>query len=158
MLLAKVTNTITLDYNSDLSNVNWNRVCELFYRVNWNKREPGEIEQAFASSSHTIFVFDDDLIIGFGRTVDDGKYYAMLADIVVDPDYQKRGLGRRIVDTLKDKLQGYHFITLTAAPGKSDFYKSIGWRKQSTAYIWPQTPKQVRQHCERIENNEKNKL
>ncbi|MDB5013092.1 MAG: family N-acetyltransferase [Daejeonella sp.] len=154
MLLAEEKNTISLEYNSDLSNINWDRVCELFYKVNWNKRYPDEIKKAFESSSHTIFVYDDDLIIGFGRTVDDGKYYAMLADIVIDPDYQKRGLGKRIVDKLRDELLGYHFITLTAAPGKSNFYKNIGWKKQSTSYIWPQTPKQIRQHCEKDKNEE----
>ncbi|MDB5120531.1 MAG: family N-acetyltransferase [Sphingobacteriales bacterium] len=158
MLISEEKNIINLEYNGDLSTINWERVCELFYNVNWNKRYPNEIKEAFEKSSHTIFAYDNDLIIGFGRTVDDGKYYAMLADIVIDPGYQKKGLGKRIVNKLKEAVLGYHFITLTAAPGKSDFYKNIGWKKQSTSYIWPQTPKQVRQHCEKEKHIEGHEL
>ena len=33
-------------------------------------------------------------IIAFGRVVGDGRYYAMLTDIVVDPDFQGQGLGK----------------------------------------------------------------
>ena len=154
MLVSEEKNIIDIAYNCDLSTIHWERVCELFYKVNWNKRHPDEIKEAFEKSSHTVFVFNNDLIIGFGRIVGDGKYYAMLADIVIDPSYHKRGLGKRIVNKLKDAALGYHFITLTAAPGKSEFYKNIGWKKQSTSYIWPQTPKQIRQHCEREQNKE----
>lgn len=135
--------------NPDLSQINWDYVCELFSKVNWRIREPKEIESAFRKSSWTLFIYKEEQLIAFGRTVDDGRYYAVLADIIVDPDFQGNGLGKYIVKTLNEKLGGdYHFVNLTAAPGKDDFYKSMGWKKQSTSYIWPQGPKQLRQHTE----------
>lgn len=152
MVLSETASSINLVEDTDLSAINWERVCELFFKINWNKRTHNEIKSAFEKSIHTIFVYDDDRLIGFGRIVGDGQYYATLADVVVDPDYQKQGLGKLIVNTLKDKVLGYHFITLTAAPGKSRFYKHLGWKKQSTAYIWSQTPKQIRQHCQKEED------
>ena len=139
----------TYKINADLNEVDWERVCELFTKVEWRTRTVAEISEAFKKSSWTIFVYDQDLIIAFGRTVDDGRYYALLADIVVDPAYQGNGLGKYLVNTLNEKLgSNYHFVNLTAAPGKGKFYKSLGWKKQSTSYIWPQGPKQVRQHTE----------
>ncbi|MNR39677.1 hypothetical protein D3C85_1579070 [compost metagenome] len=67
----------------------------------------------------------------------------------MDPDFQGNGLGKYLVKALNEKLgDNYHFVNLTAAPGKGDFYKSLGWKKQSTCYIWPQGPKQLRQHTE----------
>jgi len=135
--------------NQDLDTVDWTRVCELFSKVEWRTRTEEEISMAFRQSSWTVFIYENELLIAFGRTVDDGRYYAMLADIVVDPDYQGNGLGKYLVNTLNEKLgDNYHFVTLTAAPGKGKFYKSIGWKKQSTSYIWPQGPKQLRQHTE----------
>jgi GNAT superfamily N-acetyltransferase len=89
------------------------------------------------------------LIIGFGRVVGDGCYYAILADIVVDPDFQKQGIGKHIVMSLNSLLINYHFVNLSATPGADQFYKSMGWKKQTTAFIWPQGPKQLRQHCEK---------
>ena len=135
--------------NHNLDDVDWSRVCELFSKVGWRTRTEAEILAAFRRSTWNIFVYKDDILIAFGRTVDDGRYYAMLADIVVDPEYQGRGLGKYLVNTLNEKLgDNFHFVTLTAAPGKGKFYKALGWKKQSTSYIWPQGPKQLRQHTE----------
>lgn len=135
--------------NPDLDLVDWARILELFQKVNWRNRVAGEVHRAFVQSTVTLFVYHQGKIIAFGRVVGDGRYYAMLADVVVDPDYQGGGLGKYIVNTLNGQLRDYHFVNLTAAPGADRFYKSIGWKKQTTSFIWPQGPKQLRQHCER---------
>lgn len=138
----------TYQINSDLTSIDWDYVLSLFYKVEWKRRKAEEIEKAFKLSTHTIFVFKGEQIIAFGRVVGDGRYYAMLADIVVDPDFQGQGLGKYLVTTLNNQLIDYHFVNLSAAPGADHFYKSMGWKKQTTAFIWPQGPKQLRQHCE----------
>ncbi len=142
------SNKLVFKINPDLSKIDWAYICELFSKVNWRTRLPDEIEKAFRSSTWTLFIFDQEQLVAFGRTIDDGRYYAMLGDIVVDPEFQGNGLGKKIVSTLNGLLDNYHFVTLTAAPGKEKFYKSMGWKKQSTAFIWPQGPKQLRQHTE----------
>lgn len=139
---------LVFKFNPDLSTIDWTHMCGLYYKVNWRTRTEVEIEAAFRKSSWTLFVFLDEKVIAFGRTVDDGRYYAQLADIIVDPDFQGHGLGKKVVKLLNEKLIDYHFVTLTAAPGKGDFYKSIGWKLQTTAFIYPQGPKQLRQHTD----------
>lgn len=139
---------ITFELNPTLNLVNWKRVSELFQLVNWGEREPREIESSFRKSSFTYFVKDENEIIGFGRTVDDGKYYALLVDIVIHPNYQSKGIGKTIVTELRKKLEGYNFITLTAAPNKEGFYQKLGWKKQKSAYIFPKDEKQINEHCE----------
>lgn len=145
--------TLNPDYhyqiNPDLSAIDWQHILELFQKINWKHRVAEELESAFKLSSTTLFVYHEDRLIAFGRVVGDGRYYAMLADIVVDPDYQGQGIGKYLVSTLNNQLTNYHFVNLSAAPGADDFYKSMGWKKQSTAFIWPQGPKQLRQHCEK---------
>ena len=86
--------------------------------------------------------------MGFGRTVDDGKYYALLVDVIVHPEHQSKGIGTQIVNELKSRLIGYNFITLTAVPNKEGFYQKIGWEKQKSAYIFPKDDKQRLEHCE----------
>jgi ribosomal protein S18 acetylase RimI-like enzyme len=139
---------LTFVFNPDLSTIDWTYMCQMYYKVNWRTRVEDELEPAFRKSSWTLFVYFGEQIIAFGRTVDDGRYYAQLADIIVDPEFQGNGLGKKIVRMLNEKLVNYHFVTLTAAPGKGDFYKGIGWKAQTTAFIWPQGPKQLRQHTE----------
>lgn len=58
-------------------------------KVGWNERHPDDIKISFERSTFKVFVFDEsENIIAFGRTLDDGKFYAQLADIIVDPDHQ----------------------------------------------------------------------
>lgn len=139
---------ISFELNPTLDLVNWKRISELFVLVGWGTREPKEIEKSFRTSSVICFVKDENEIIGFGRTVDDGKYYALLVDIVIHPNHQSKGIGKSIVNELRNRLEGYEFITLTAAPQKEGFYQKIGWKKQKSAYIFPKDEKQTNEHCE----------
>ena len=84
-----------------------------------------------------MFVYHGGTLIGFGRTLDDEKYYALIVDVAVKPEFQGAGFGRDIVTYLKDQLSSYRFITLTCAPGKDEFYTRLGWQKQKSAFIWP---------------------
>ncbi len=138
---------IKFQLNPNLSKIDWKRVAELFEIVGWGIRDKREIEISFKKSSITYFAIEKNEIIGFGRTVDDGKYYALIVDIVVHPDYQLQGIGKTLVTEIKNKLVGYEFITLTAAPNKNEFYDKLGWRKQKSSYIWPKDKKQHDEHC-----------
>jgi aralkylamine N-acetyltransferase len=128
-------------------NVDWASVAALFAAVNWGERDPAQIRAAFEKSSHVIFVYEEAELVAFGRTMDDGCYYAMLVDVVVKPSYQGRGLGRTVVDYLREQLVGYKFVTLTAAVGKDEFYLKLGWLRQKSAMIWPMTDAQRDAHA-----------
>jgi len=136
--------------NPDLETIDWKMVGELIEKVGWSPRDPEDIKHSFKHSTFKVFVYDDSgKIIAFGRTVDDGRFYAQLADIIVDPDHQGEGLGELVVKTLTEQLMDYHFITLTSATERADmFYRHLGWKKQSTAFIYPLSEKQIRLHVE----------
>jgi GNAT superfamily N-acetyltransferase len=133
---------MNIRYQKDLDGISWERIAELFQSVGWGIRNPVEIERAFMESSHVRVAQDGSNIIAFGRTVDDGKYYALIVDLVVDPMYQGRGIGKKILEELCDELRDYNSTTLTAARGKDNFYLKQGWKRQTSAFIWPRYPKQ----------------
>jgi GNAT superfamily N-acetyltransferase len=131
-----------LELNNYDEGVNWERVAEIFSLVGWGTRQPEEIKAAFGKSSFVRFAYADGLLVGFGRTVDDGQYYALIADLIVHPDYQNRGIGSRILYELEKSLTTYAFTTLTSVAGKEAFYTRHGWLKQTTSFIWPRSEKQ----------------
>ncbi len=134
--------------NPEPEAMDWSAVAEIFQQVGWGVRDPEDIRRAFAQSSLVCVAQDNQgRIVGFGRTVDDGRYYALLVDVVVRPDAQSSGIGSRMVRMLQECLVGYNFITLTAAPGKESFYQKLGWEKQTSSYIFPKDEKQRREHC-----------
>ncbi len=138
---------MNITYTTDIVSVDWEAVAMLFVAVGWGKREPVELEKAFATSSHVRFAYFENELVGFGRTVDDGKYYALIVDLVISPKFQGKGIGSKILSELKDALYGYYFTTLTSAVGKEGFYLKEGWEKQKTAFIWPRSEKQKNDHA-----------
>ena len=96
-----------IEYHADLRGVSWKRISELMEAVGWDQRQPEELRLAFKKSTYLRIAYDRDRIVGFGRTVDDGKYYGMIVDLVVDPDFQGRGIGSKILRELQEEMQGY---------------------------------------------------
>jgi GNAT superfamily N-acetyltransferase len=135
-----------IQYSDNLKGVSWQRVCEIFEAVGWERRIPKEIQQAFEKSSFLRIAYHEKMMVGFGRTVDDGKYYGLIVDLIVHPDYQGKGIGKRMLRELRDEMSGFLFKTLTAAYGKHGFYLKQGWKRQTSAFIWPIDEKQTDQH------------
>jgi len=132
----------------DDTGVIWNDVAALFRDAGWAERKPDTLRAAFASSTFKSFVFDGPRLIGLGRTIDDGHYYATLVDVIVMRDRQRQGVGRAIVNDLQQRLTGFLLVTATAAPEVQKFYEKLGWRRQSTALFLPRSPEQLRANTE----------
>lgn len=68
-------------------------------------------------------------LVGFGRASSDGRYRAVLWDVVVEGAYQGQGLGRRLVETLlqapalREVERTYLMTTNSRA-----FYERLGFR------------------------------
>ena len=133
---------MNIRYVANLDGVSWERISEIFNAVGWGRRNPTNLQQAFQKSTCVRIAYDNEKIVGFGRTVDDGQCYALIVDLLVDPEYQGKGIGTTILRGLRDDLDGYVFASLTSAIGKEAFYQKQGWKKQSSAYFWPQSKKQ----------------
>lgn len=96
---------------------------------------PG-LEQTRLAMAHTLFrisVWDGDKIVAMARTLGDMGLDYYIKDVVVRPEYQHRGIGRRMIQELL-KFVGDHgvggtdiFIELTAAPEKAPFYEKLGF-------------------------------
>ena len=131
----------------DDAGIRWDQVTTLFSAVGWGTRDPDEVRAAFSRSSFKAFAFEAGELIGFGRTIDDGKFYATIVDVVVSPTHQRQGVGRAIVEDIQSRLSGFLVVTLTAAPAVQPFYKRLGWRALTTGMIRPRSPEQARLNC-----------
>lgn len=131
----------------NLDGVSWSEIAGIFAAVGWGDREPEKIERAFRRSSFVRVAWAGERIAGFGRTFDDGEFYGTICDLVVAPEYQGRGIGSRILRELREAMGSFLFATLTAAPGKDGFYVKEGWKRQTSAFIWPRDAKQALSHA-----------
>ncbi|MBO1514407.1 GNAT family N-acetyltransferase [Metabacillus bambusae] len=91
-----------------------------------------QLYQAANNSWYHISIYDQDQLIAFGRMISDGVYQALICDVMVDPSYQKQGLGKQIIEELlsKCKESGIQSIQLFSAKGKQHFYKKLGFEER----------------------------
>lgn len=57
-------------------------------------------EIALKNSLFIVALYDEEKLIGFGRVVGDGGITYVVSDIMVDKDYQRRGLAERIMNAI----------------------------------------------------------
>ncbi|HCO66863.1 MAG TPA: GNAT family N-acetyltransferase [Dysgonomonas sp.] len=123
-----------LRFQYDCHNVDWKRVKNLLAEVGMSAVETEKHQLSFENSYAVIFVYDEDKLIGIGRSISDGIRQSALYDIAIDPAYQGIGLGRKIVLELMEKTPSCNFI-LYASPGKEGFYKKLKYKKMKTGMI-----------------------
>ena len=70
---------------------------------------------------------------GFGRIVSDGVVHALIADLIVLPAYQRRGIGSEILRRLLDQCRTHeiHTVQLFCASGKAGFYEKHGFVRRA---------------------------
>lgn len=133
---------MNLIYKEDLNGIDWESVPRLLEKVGMSFTDVGWHRISFENSYATVFVMEDDRIIGFGRMISDGARQSALYDIAIDPDYQGAGIGRKIVESLMLKTPTCNFI-LYASPGKEDFYRKLNFKKMKTGMALFSNPERM---------------
>jgi GNAT superfamily N-acetyltransferase len=128
-----------MDMRYDCTGVDWKVVAETLRRVGMAYHEPDVHKRAFENSYATVFVFEGDRLIGFGRAISDGAYQAAVYDMAVVPECQKQGIGRAIMEAILQRVSQCNVI-LYAAIGKEDFYRKLGGRKMKTGMAFFTNP------------------
>ena len=65
-----------------------------------NQRTKKNIKQMLSRSEAVVSVWQNTRLIGFGRATSDKVYRAVLWDVVVDKNFQRIGIGKKIVNSL----------------------------------------------------------
>lgn len=73
----------------------------------------------------------DDRVVGIGRLLDDGGLYATIWDMIVDPEHQRRGIGRAILDVMLARTSARTIVALVATPHGRHLYESVGFELES---------------------------
>jgi len=69
--------------------------------------------------------------IGMGRVLSDGVSDGYIQDLVILPEYRKKGIGKKLTESLIDycKSKGITWIALVSEPNQENFYKKIGFKE-----------------------------
>ena len=109
------------------------QVQRLFRSVGWVSGEyPERLHRALMGSSTVITAWDGDRLVGLVRALDDGAMLAYVHYVLVDPEYQGRGIAGRMIETLKDKYRDYFYVEVMPEESRNaSFYEGHGFRVMS---------------------------
>lgn len=97
------------------------------------ERKVEDLAIAIANSDPVITVWEGERLIGLARATSDGIYRATIWDVIIHPEYQGVGLGRKLVETLlshprMNRVERVYLMTTH----QQRFYERIGFEENST--------------------------
>ena len=102
--------------------------------VGWGTRNPEQVRMALKRSDFLISAQMDNKTIGMARVIQDGLQ-ALVMDVIVLPEYQGRGIGKKLMKYVMDYLDdlsrsGGIFVNLMSAQGREGFYEQFGFERR----------------------------
>jgi len=97
-----------------------------------------QAEKALANGLFNVTAIYNGEIVGMGRLVGDGAMYWYLQEIIILPQYQRQGIGRKIVNHLLEHIRESGMpgtlvsVGGVSVKGKEPFYEKMGFRILST--------------------------
>lgn len=132
---------ITLRFGAE--DVDWQEVCRIFELAPLGRRDPAKLARAAEHSHLVCSTYDGSIIVGFARAISDGEYYSAIYDVVVLPEYQKKGAGRAMMEALLERLP-IGSVLIYVVPGNEGFYQKLGFGKLKTGMGYFPDPEKAR--------------
>jgi GNAT superfamily N-acetyltransferase len=100
----------------------------------WPRAYDTERAAAALTRSVNIGAWDGDRLVGAVRLLSDGYFFACVSEILVDPAYQRRGLGRQLMEAaLAVTPRGRLF--LGAQPQAVGFFERLGYTRGPVGFV-----------------------
>ena len=93
------------------------------------------IAKMYTNSDLIVTAWDKDNLVGIARSLTDFCYCCYLSDLAVRKEYQKRGIGKKLIELTKDKIGETTMLLLLSAPTAMDYYPKVGLQKVNNGFI-----------------------
>lgn len=120
-----------------------NTYLNLRKAVDWKPFTEEQAKKAIEGSILTVVAYDEDRPVGMGRIVGDGAVICYIQDLIVIPEYQGKGVGQKLMESLIDYVEELRLpdtqimLDLMCAVGREDFYKKYGFIARPTDKLGP---------------------
>ncbi|MGH8201058.1 MAG: GNAT family N-acetyltransferase [Steroidobacteraceae bacterium] len=129
---------MTINYLDDAT-ISVAAAIDLYKRSTLADRRPihrADIFEGMLKNSNLIITaWSGARLIGISRALTDFTYVAYLADLAVDADFQKQGIGTQLIGETRRRLMPECMIVLVSAPNANGFYPKIGFENNPRAWI-----------------------
>ncbi len=103
-------------------------IVGLYRSVGWSSAEkPDALHKALCNSDTLVTAWDGHRLVGLANAISDGHLVVYYPHAVVHPDYQRKGIGRQIMDRVMKPYQGFHQHSILADKEAVEFYRRCGF-------------------------------
>jgi GNAT superfamily N-acetyltransferase len=103
--------------------------------MNWGAITEQQAAVSIERSLDFAVIYDDEQLVAMGRVIGDGALFFYLQDVVVHPDYQHKGLGAAVMQSIEQYLQreakAGATVALLAAEGREGCYEQFGYQQRT---------------------------
>lgn len=105
-------------------------------RAPWNEPKGSETDDIEDSCFH-VMATEDDQLVGIGRLQFNSDNEAQIRYMAVEPDYENRGIGRKIIQALEVEAlkNNCSYIMLDAREPAVGFYEKLGYVVTDKSYL-----------------------
>ncbi|AFH62855.1 NH2-acetyltransferase [Paenibacillus mucilaginosus K02] len=125
---------MSIRYTSNLEGITKEALQELFLSVQWESgKYPNELLQAIKGSHSIVATWDGDKLVGISNALSDGVLTVYFHYMLINPSYQGKGIGKKMMDIMLDRYKGCKTKVLISYQSAMDFYHKCGFSKEDGA-------------------------
>ena len=114
----------------DNKKIKVDKLIKLYTSVNWKSyiNNPDILPKIIKKSLYSISAWDKNELVGFIRVVGDGLSIIYIQDLLVEPKYHRKSIGKILLTKVFDKYSNVRqSVLITDSKDKANiFYQSLG--------------------------------
>ena len=118
--------------------INEEEVIDLYKANGWSSaKKPDELMAALRNSHSLVTARVEGHLVGIGNAISDGHLVVYYPHMLVHPEFQGNGIGRKMMNKIQSIYSSFHQQMLTADGEAIEFYKALGFeRAGKTEPMW----------------------
>lgn len=108
-------------------------ILDLYESVGWTNytARPEMLKGAYENSLLTLAAYEDKALVGIVRVVGDGASIVFIQDLLVRPEFQRKGIGTALMKAVLERYPAvYQMELMTDDTEKTAaFYQSMGFQR-----------------------------
>jgi len=95
----------------------------------WNSKSPERMKSVFVNRWKNLLAYIDGFPVGYAGLISDHNVYALVVDMMVEPTYQKKGIGKALMDKVVSecKAEDIKVIKLISSEQGKKLYESFNF-------------------------------
>ncbi len=128
-------NIANLVIRDGLDNLTPARIITLFRRgpLLREARDPAEVWTSFENASIVLTAWLDGQLVGLARVLSDRVMFSYLCDLVVEPDVQRIGVGKALIQAVVEACAGTELF-LKDSELSSGFYAHLEFKRVANGW------------------------